>query len=137
MKADDCICTPSDRNDLPEVAEIVGGKKAKKGEFPWQVGLKSPWSKTPWCGGTLISDEWVLTAAHCTQGSASDMEVMIEVIIGKRTNLKHNLGMLMRLLIMRTTTVEHVSTFLRKGRVKQLSNLTSYLSALDFCNSLV
>ena len=77
VKADDCICTPSDRNDLPEVAEIVGGKKAKKGEFPWQVGLKSPWSKTPWCGGTLISDEWVLTAAHCTQGSASEIEIML------------------------------------------------------------
>ena len=88
MKADDCVCTPSDRSDSPEVAEIVGGKKAKKGEFPWQVGLKSPWSATPWCGGTLISDEWVVTAAHCTQGSASDMEIMIGGLNWKKNKPK-------------------------------------------------
>ena len=70
VQSDECICSSSsDRIELPDVAEIVGGKKAKKGEFPWQVGLKSPGSKRPWCGGTLISDQWVLSAAHCTQGS--------------------------------------------------------------------
>jgi len=42
---------------------IVGGRQAKKGEFPWQVQVQKYGSH--WCGGTLLDDQWVLSAAHC------------------------------------------------------------------------
>jgi len=45
---------------------IVGGVDAGKNEFPWQVALSlrsSPGSF--YCGGSLISSDTVLTAAHC------------------------------------------------------------------------
>lgn len=44
---------------------IVGGRDAQIGSAPWQVMIfrKSPQELL--CGASLISDRWVLTAAHC------------------------------------------------------------------------
>ncbi|CAI9541892.1 unnamed protein product, partial [Staurois parvus] len=47
-------------------SRIVGGTDSLDGQWPWQVGVVSEELDREYlCGGSLITPEWVLTAAHC------------------------------------------------------------------------
>ncbi|MCJ8739207.1 hypothetical protein PDJAM_G00044530, partial [Pangasius djambal] len=49
----------------PLNTKIVGGEDAAPGSWPWQVSIQS--GDSHFCGGSLISENWVLSAAHCFQ----------------------------------------------------------------------
>merc|ERR1711884_920529 len=57
----------------PSKERIVGGFEAQENEWPWQVALfiDNAW----FCGGALISENYVMTAAHCADG-ASYFDIM-------------------------------------------------------------
>uniref|UniRef100_A0ABI7ZR13 Chymotrypsin-like elastase family member 1 n=2 Tax=Felidae TaxID=9681 RepID=A0ABI7ZR13_FELCA len=75
--------------DFPETnARVVGGTEARKNSWPSQISLQylsgGKWYHT--CGGTLIRQNWVMTAAHCV-----DRKMTFRVVAGEH-NLSQNDG---------------------------------------------
>ncbi|XP_067613416.1 collagenase-like [Eurosta solidaginis] len=64
-------------------SRIANGQTAAVNQFPYQAGLKLYDGQNYYfCGGSLISHEWVLTAAHCTLPA-----VKVIVYLGSITHL--------------------------------------------------
>ncbi|KAI9563420.1 hypothetical protein GHT06_010883 [Daphnia sinensis] len=63
--------------------KIVSGIEATPGEFPWMAHLTIVRKgRERECGGSLISQNWIMTAAHCVDGADS-----VTVVLGA-----HNLS---------------------------------------------
>ena len=58
---------------------IVGGASATKGFYPWQVAIY--YEDDFLCGGSLISEKHVLTAAHCFRYLSKDFQ-RYKVVLG-------------------------------------------------------
>jgi len=93
---------PTDATNAPETttasqpascgrkpAQIVGGSEVTPYSLPWQVAFVRRGSNSPFCGGTLISDRHVLTAAHCTSNGNYDVIVGEHRITSSSDGTRH------------------------------------------------
>lgn len=53
-----------------EEPKVVGGVEVDIKDYPWQIALTSSPNGSGFCGGSIIGDSWVLTAAHCVNGDS-------------------------------------------------------------------
>ncbi|XP_069838453.1 serine protease 27-like isoform X2 [Dendropsophus ebraccatus] len=65
---------------------IVGGTDSAAGEWPWQVSLQG--IEGLQCGGSLITNSWVLTASHCFLMSLTSSEYTIYLGVHQLSDLQ-------------------------------------------------
>merc|ERR1719402_145185 len=64
-----CKCGLAHRR--ARVKRVIGGAETEVNEYPWVVNTL--FRPRPYqCGASLISDQWVLTARHCTEANPDD-----------------------------------------------------------------
>ncbi|XP_003701884.2 proclotting enzyme [Megachile rotundata] len=75
------------KNGIQDQERIVGGQNADPGEWPWIAALFN--AGRQFCGGSLIDDKHILTAAHCVANMNSWDVARLTVRLGDY-NIKTN-----------------------------------------------
>nr|XP_006217917.1 transmembrane protease serine 11B [Vicugna pacos] len=70
-------------NSITSGNRIVNGKKAAGGAWPWQASMQ--WKGQHYCGASLISSRWLLSAAHCfaKKNNSEDWTVNFGTVVNK------------------------------------------------------
>jgi len=55
------------------------GKSCDSEPIPWQVAITSRGRSRPWCGGTIINSQFILSAAHCFEKRRNPSEMLISL----------------------------------------------------------
>ncbi|XP_006817822.1 plasminogen-like [Saccoglossus kowalevskii] len=63
--------------------QVVNGTEAVPHSWPWQISLHN--NKGHSCGGSILNDRWIITAAHCVFGSVNQIYIF-DIVAGE-----HNL----------------------------------------------
>ncbi|XP_077607070.1 transmembrane protease serine 11B-like [Crocuta crocuta] len=76
-------CCGRQANSFIAGNRIVNGKNALVGAWPWQASMQ--WKGRHYCGASLISSRWLLSAAHCfdTKNNSGDWTANFGTVVNK------------------------------------------------------
>ncbi|GAB1867483.1 Chymotrypsin-2 [Camponotus japonicus] len=61
------------------ISQIVGGKDATNGMYPYQASLRDSKNNRHFCGGAIISKSFIITAAHCLNNLNDPSDVLVGI----------------------------------------------------------
>lgn len=64
---------------IPITGRIYGGQEAEVGQFPYQISLRKKTIQgfMHYCGGAILSDQFILTAAHCILKDPKEFGIIV------------------------------------------------------------
>jgi len=116
----DCKCGIANR-----ATKIVGGQNTEVNEYPWQAGMVSKGGSYVWCGASVVSSRWVLTAAHCTAGETPNS---IQVLLGDH---KYTVSTETNSLRMNIAAIKDHESY-NKNNLNNDFSMLKLASAIDF-----
>lgn len=74
--------------------KITGGKPVLPNSHPWQVSLGVSWvpdqQEAHFCGGSIVNEKWIVTAAHCVRGLLTeDYLIVVGTTVLNNTSARH------------------------------------------------
>lgn len=110
---------------------IVGGHQAGRGQFPFQASLRNA-RHVHTCGAVIISDRWLLTAAHCTLKSALyDIRVVVGSPDLEDGGESYNLAQIIEHPDFNQVTLENDIALLQTAYPLTMSNLVAAIELGD------
>ncbi|CAL8235723.1 unnamed protein product [Boreogadus saida] len=73
--------SPEGRSPMDLALRVVGGSEARYGSHPWLVSLKMKGSH--FCGAAVLTDSWLMTAAHCFTSTSRNTLAGITAVVGE------------------------------------------------------
>ncbi|XP_070559274.1 mannan-binding lectin serine protease 1-like [Ptychodera flava] len=80
--------TTEDATPAEDNFRIVDGKTSVKGTAPWMARLWNVYDRRHFCGGSVLNDYWIVTAAHCFRNLAGPPEQLVEIRLGDYDDLQ-------------------------------------------------